>query len=603
MKNPEDIYKKKKAKYLDLLKGQSAKINKLSSLRLIIALAGIVNIMFLYMTKNYIPINYILPIYLVLFTYLVVRHNKVKREYEYSCALHSINEDALIRLKGDWKSFKDTGIEFKDDSHSFSSDLDIFGQGSLFQYINTTTTAMGRQTLSKYLTHPCESKDQIITRQEAIKEVSTKLDWRQSFMTEGMMISEKSYKRKNNLIEGLYKFVETKNENYTKPWLIFGVSLLPVISIIFILLYLVNIVPYQIPLLALSMQAFISVFKNKERSKNLNLVYTYKERIKAYSKMLSQIEGENFKSGYLLELKNKLINSDKSTASKQIKKLEKITDNISNRSNLAFIIINILILWDYQCMISLELWKKNSGGKIRNWLETIGEFEALSSLSNIRYDNPSWSTPIIEDKPYHFTAKDLGHPLLGESRVCNDLKIDDLTKVLLITGSNMSGKSTYLRTAGINLVLAYAGAPVCAKEFNCSLFNIYTCMRVSDNLEKNTSSFYAELLRIKEIVDASKNQNVFFLLDEVFKGTNSHDRHEGAKILIKNLLENNAIGLVSTHDLELEVLEKESNKRVRNYHFEEYYKNNQIYFDYKLKQGISTTRNAMYLIKMVGIDG
>jgi DNA mismatch repair ATPase MutS len=174
--------------------------------------------------------------------------------------------------------------------------------------------------------------------------------------------------------------------------------------------------------------------------------------------------------------------------------------------------------------------------------------------------------------------------------------------VLLITGSNMSGKSTYLRTAGINLVLAYAGAAVCAKEFACDVFNIYTCMRISDNIEKNTSSFYAELLRIKEIVDESKTNKVFFLLDEVFKGTNSQDRHEGAKILIKKLIENKAVGLVSTHDLELGVLEKESDSEIRNYHFKEYYEDNKIYFDYKINTGISTTKNAMYLIKMIGID-
>ena len=253
-------------------------------------------------------------------------------------------------------------------------------------------------------------------------------------------------------------------------------------------------------------------------------------------------------------------------------------------------------------MIALESLKKKSGKLIKTWLDTIGEFEALSSLSNLRYDNPDWTFPKITDKPYYIRARDMGHPLITENRVCNDLKIDGPTRALLITGSNMSGKSTYLRTAGINLVLAYAGGPVCAKEFHCNIFYIYTCMRVSDNLEKNISSFYAELLRIKEIVDESKRSKVFFLLDEIFKGTNSHDRHEGAKILIKRLLDNNAIGLISTHDLELGVLERESSGKVRNYHFKEYYKNREIHFDYKLNPGISTTRNAMYLIKMVGIN-
>ncbi|WP_066496661.1 MutS family DNA mismatch repair protein [Abyssisolibacter fermentans] len=597
MKNPLKTYKKKKNFYHNLLKKESRTINKLSSIRLIIALVGIVNIVLLYITKRYHIINYILLVYVALFIYLVEKHNKVKHKNKYTSALYKINEDALKRLNGNWNNFKDTGLEFQDDSHSFSSDLDVFGQGSLFQYINTTTTYMGRQALRKYLVQPCRSKDQINKRQESINELSVKLWWRQRFMVEGLVTSDKS---NNN--DDLYRFAEAKYETYTKLWLIIGVRLLPAISIGFIILYLLDIIPYQIPSLAVVLQTLILMFKNKERSKNLNLVYKHKDSIKVYSKMLDQIERKHFKSKYLLELKDKLIDADKRTAHQQIKKLEKITDSISNRSNLAFIVINIITLWDYQCMIALERWKKKSGILIKTWMETIGEFEALSSLANIRYDNPDWTIPKIIDKPNYIVAKGIGHPLLTDKRVCNDVEIDDSTKVLLITGSNMSGKSTYLRTVGINMVLAYAGAPVCAKDFCCSIFSIYTCMRVRDNLEKNISSFYAELLRIKEVVDASKEKKIFFLLDEVFKGTNSYDRHEGAKILINKLLNNKAIGLVSTHDLELEVLEKESNKRIKNYHFEEYYKNNKICFDYRLKPGISTTRNALYLIKMIGID-
>ena len=201
------------------------------------------------------------------------------------------------------------------------------------------------------------------------------------------------------------------------------------------------------------------------------------------------------------------------------------------------------------------------------------------------------------------SAVDLGHPLLSEKRVYNDVSIKDPSNILLITGSNMSGKSTFLRTIGINLILSYTGAPVCAKAFSASIMEIYTCMRISDNLEESISSFYAELIRIKMIVSASKEgKQIFFLLDEIFKGTNSLDRHTGAKILIKQLQSCGAVGLVSTHDLELGELEKESAEKVKNYHFREYYKNDEIHFDYKLRPGVSTTRNALYLIKMAGLD-
>jgi DNA mismatch repair ATPase MutS len=251
----------------------------------------------------------------------------------------------------------------------------------------------------------------------------------------------------------------------------------------------------------------------------------------------------------------------------------------------------------------LEAWKEQAGRSLNTWLQALGDFEALASLAVIAHDYPNWCIPEVEETPPYLKASQMGHPLLTEDRVCNDLAILPQAGILLITGSNMSGKSTLLRTAGVNLVLAYAGAPVCAAAFRCSLMRIYTCMRVNDNLEQSISSFYAELLRIKMIVAAAKQATrpVFFLLDEVFKGTNSQDRHTGAKILIKQLKRLGAVGLVSTHDLELAELAAES-KGIINYHFREYYQNDRIHFDYKLRPGVSTTRNALYLIKLAGID-
>ena len=244
--------------------------------------------------------------------------------------------------------------------------------------------------------------------------------------------------------------------------------------------------------------------------------------------------------------------------------------------------INILTLWDYQCLINLQRFKKASGASLKSWLEVIGEMEALNSLSTIAYEHSDWAMPKFQAGSPIFKAKNLGHPLLGSNRVYNDVHIEKSQNILLITGSNMSGKSTLLRTTGINLVLAYAGAPVCAENFYCSIMDIYTCMRTSDNLEKNISSFYAELLRIKKLVTATENKApIFFLLDEIFKGTNSIDRHTGAKVLVSKLSTENALGFVSTHDLELGDIEN-TNKKVKNYHLKEYYKDDKLYFDYKL---------------------
>lgn len=598
MNTPKKSYERRKNYYAKLLEKQRKALKIIGGLRLFVALAGLGNLVFLYISRSR---NLLLPIllaYTAIFIYLIIKHNQVKCRERYTFALFKINDDSLKRLKGEWTSFDDTGEEFADEEHNFSGDLDIFGKGSLFQWINTSTTFMGRQSLKRYLTQLCSDKDQIYKRQEAIDELAKKLWWRQRLMAQGMSISQETYDPKL-----LYKWIYEKNEFYLKTWVIMGVRLLPVISILVVLLYFItDNMSYYYPTFILGIQTLMLKFQNKDRSKILNGVYKYKNNIKAYRQMLKHFESKNFKSKYLKQLKNNLINSEEQRAYEQIDKLEKIVDNISNRDNAMFIFVNIITLWDYRCMIALERWKMKSGVLIEAWLDIIGEVEALSSLAVIRYDNPDWARPKIMDEPSYFKADDMGHPLLTQKRMTNNLKFEDQTRVLLITGSNMSGKSTLLRTAGINLVLAYAGAPVCAKSFYCSIMKIYTCMRISDNLEKNISSFYAELLRIKDIVKATKNkEQVFFLLDEIFKGTNSQDRHEGAKILIKNLLRNDGMGLVSTHDLELGIMEK-NNKSIKNYHFQEYYKDDEIYFDYKLKPGVSPTRNAMYLIRMAGID-
>lgn len=317
--------------------------------------------------------------------------------------------------------------------------------------------------------------------------------------------------------------------------------------------------------------------------------------------MLEHIEKIEFESKYLNELKARLINNENYNAVTAINKLSKIYDKMSDRNNTFFIIINILLLWDYRCMIEFEKWKSINRRSLKKWIDTIGEFEALSSIANIVYENPDWVMPVISHKKNVVIAEKIGHPLLNK-RVCNDISINNRKRILIITGSNMSGKSTFLRTIGVNLILSYIGCSVCAKKFECSIMDIYTCMKISDNLEKNISSFYAEILRVKMITDSIKNDdNIFVLLDELFKGTNSKDRHDGAEALIRQLGSKGACGLISTHDLELGNLEYEYDK-VKNYHFKEYYKDDKLKFDYKIREGVSTTSNAMYLIKMVGIE-
>jgi Mismatch repair ATPase (MutS family) len=509
-----------------------------------------------------------------------------------------INEGSLKRLKGEWKNFEDAGEEFINNEHNYSKDLDILGKGSLFQYINVANTYLGRKKLKEILLAPNYNIEEIYDRQEAVRELSANLGWRQRFMAEGKIAT----KKKENP-ELLFKWGKEVSSLFCSKKFIIMSRVLPVITIGIILIYfLMGNIPDYFTLIPIGIQVIILKFNAKESNRILNLVYKYKNDIEAYSKMLSLIEKKKFKSKYLLKLKKNLIGEGELTAIQQINKLSGLANLISDRANFLYQVINVITLWEYHLLFRFEGWKKEFGGCIEQWLEVIADIEALSSLAILKHDHPEWIMPEIRDSFLIFKSKSIGHPLLTKKPICNDLEMRKEERILLITGSNMSGKSTLLRTAGINLVLAYAGAPVCAENLCCSIMNIYTCMRISDNLEENISSFYAELLRIRQLMDATKRKEpVFFLLDEIFRGTNSKDRHTGATVLIEKLSKEKALGMISTHDLELSDIEKR-NSKVKNYHFREYYKNNQINFDYKLRPGVSTTRNAIYLMKIAGIE-
>lgn len=350
------------------------------------------------------------------------------------------------------------------------------------------------------------------------------------------------------------------------------------------------------------MQIIINIWGANKVNKILDTVYAYKTKVGVYQRLLQVIEKQNFKDAYLLELKADLFNAD-IAASQKLKELDNIVGAVSFKYNpIVFFIINNLFFWDFHCVFALEKWKARSGLALRKWVINIGIYEALVSLAMILQLNPKWCFPKFDQAQLFFMAEEMGHPLItDQQRVTNDLKIDN--QIAVITGSNMSGKTTLLRTIGINLVLAYAGAPVCARNFESSIMEIYTSMRISDDLNSGISTFYAELLRIKMIIDFSKNERpMIFLIDEVFRGTNSRDRVIGARNVLLNLNKFWVIGLISTHDYDLCELEKDKSGRVVNYHFIESYTKDEIKFDYRLKPGSCKTSNAKYLMKMAGIE-
>lgn len=568
----------------------------LSILRLVIVILAIGTTYYLYKNRlfEYIFIGVIL--YIGIFIVVAYFHNRrLQEKMKYEIVI-DVNQKGIKRIDGTWREFKDKGEEFLEDSHSFASDLDVFGSSSLFQWINSTNTKFGRKRLADILKlNEMPKRDEIIERQNAIKELSTKVDWRQKLIIESTF---KNVGRDD--VEGLISWAKDKKK--VSPALKFIPYLCIALTMIAILMTIMKVIPFTYLILLFMFNYLVVKILTKDLGEIVSLFHKHQKDIGAYSNLLRLIDEEQFNSDYLNKLKSKMNNKENIDCTKEMKSLKNLIDWIGDSSsNAYYLLLNVTILSDTFIIRNLESWREKNGKYLEGWLEIMGEFEALSSISSIAYNFESFTYPTISEKDEIYGVN-IGHPMIGEKAVRNSFSLKGKEKVSLITGSNMSGKSTFLRTIGLNILLSYIGAPTFSESFNCGVFNIYTCMRTKDNLEESISSFYAEILRIKYLIEAAKSgEKVFFLLDEIFKGTNSMDRHEGAKVLINQLVSSGGIGLVSTHDLELCELEKTKEWLV-NYNFREYYDNNKIKFDYKLRSGGSTTRNAIHLMKLAGID-
>ena len=595
MINPQKYYEEKINDMNEKLKVVEKKSSMLSYGRLIIAIAIIALAYYFYTTNNIKIGGIVLGILVVIFIAVAIVHNNIINKKKKMLAILEYNQRGIKRINGNWKEFQDCGEEFINLKHNFSSDLDIFGKNSLFQWINTTKSAFGREKLASILRiSKLPDNVKVINNQEALKELSEKREF-----CEKIYINSDYSKDIKESSKNLLMWMESDEKTtFTHKYISY---LFISITLIFIYLTLSG----RLPVNYLILDLFINYLVVKLITRNLNdtidIILKSKKSIIQYGDILNIIENEKFKSKKLKNLKSKLV-SDNEKCNDEMGKLRNIINWLGDsRGNAYYLLLNVFMLSDIFVLYNLEMWRIKNGKKVREWLEVLGEFEAYSSLSNLVFENPNWSYPeVTADESLQCIQ--VAHPLLGEKGKANDFTLQGEKKVALITGSNMSGKSTFLRTIGFNMVLAYIGLPVKAKKFSCGIYSIYTCMRTQDNLEENISSFYAEILRIKLVIEAAKNgETVFFLLDEIFKGTNSKDRHIGAKVLIEQLVKENGKGLVSTHDFELCDLEN-VHKWLTNYNFQEYYLDNKIKFDYKLRSGRSTTQNAKYLMKMAGID-
>jgi len=591
----EEFYKNNIEKSSKESSAVSTKVNVVGWSRLaVLILYGLIDY-FLYRENKIGTIVIVTIFFIGVFLTLVIYHNSI---FEYKNRLDlliKINEKGLKRVLGKFRQFKDKGIEYLEEDHPFTNDLDVFGNNSIFQYINSTVTKGGREELAKLLKREKVLNNiDIKERQEAIRELGQKAQWRQKLIVEGKL-------KKSKDMDLLSLIQWSKEKEASSPLRVAIACTFIFITVFSIYLAIKKIVPESFLILDLMVNFIVLRILSKSMAKEINLFDSIKASVSGYSKILGLIEDEKFDSLYLISLSSKLKNNN-SSCKEEMKKFSNILDWAGNsKYNAYYLILNVVIFSDVFLMKNLEKWRERNGEKLENWLEVMHEIDALSSIANLSFENETWAYPVILNEN-EIEGINIGHPLIGEKAVKNTFSLRGEHKVSLITGSNMSGKSTFLRTLGVNLLLSYIGSPVCAEKFSCGIMNIYTCMRTKDNLEESISSFYAEILRIKILIEACKRgEKIFFLLDEIFKGTNSKDRHIGAIVLIKQLLEYGGVGLVSTHDLELCALEEES-KNIINYNFREFYENDKIKFDYILRKGKSETQNAIHLMKLAGIE-
>ena len=534
---------------------------------------------------------------LIIFIRLVYKDLANKDAIKHLGHLIEINKDEIRATEGEYFQFAD-GAMYLPKEHFYAADMDIFGHASLYQLLNRTGSDMGAAQLADWLLNPAKQAA-IIERQSAIKELTNKMNWRQDIQAYGR---ETNIRRSTFEKLMVWVYEPTLFLQFTHwKWLRI---VLPAIILSVVTAAIAEWIPLNVMYIFLLLYATIAFQINKIISPLHDKLSKIVDELDALFLSITLIEKEKFGSVLATRLQQNFI-SNNETASAKIKKLKKILDRLDIRYNIVLSApLNLLLLWNLQQALDLEKWKKQYAADLQNWFNTLGVFETLNSFAAFHFNNPEYCFPVLEEKHFFIEAVKLGHPLINKNkRVNNFIEIDDRGKLFLVTGSNMAGKSTYLRSVGINIVLAMAGAPVCADSFRLSPVQLISSMRIADNLEESTSTFYAELKKLKTVIDSvNADEKVFILLDEILRGTNSLDRHTGSEALIKQLIRHKAAGIIATHDLALAEMKTSFPDNILNYHFDVQVNNEELYFDYKLKPGVCNSLNASILMKKIGIE-
>jgi ABC-type multidrug transport system fused ATPase/permease subunit len=556
---------------------------------------------------NYLPFFFwwVAAALAVAFVVLVIWHARVDRTERRVAAALAYHRWALLRIEGKFAEYPSRGERFRSDDHPYSADLDVFGEASLFQLLDSTHTRRGEELLARWLTEP-DPLAEVRDRQEAVRELAAREGVREELAVLGALI------RVDKPDPGpLLAWAESPSVVSALPFAQVAAIALPALLGLFFVLAQLDIVAERVVLFAALGQWVYALSLLPKVEPIAGAVSAREGALIPYRAMLELLARERFESPLLQRLQEKIGSSKEfgRTAGEEIGKLSSIAGFLDARQNEVFrFFIGPLFLWDLNCVLRLEKWQARAGRRVRSWLDTIGEFEALASLAAFAHDHPETSWPTLSDQAA-FEAKALGHPLIDpNARVTNDVRLRGRGSALLVTGSNMSGKSTLLRAIGTNAVLALAGAPVVAKELVMAPVGLRTSMWARDSLAKGVSHFYAELEKLKRVVDGVAGERpLFFLLDEILQGTNSRERIIGARSVLRHLLEKGAMGAISTHDVGLLDLGPDLDSRVDKVHFEEQVSDSEngksaMSFDYTLRPGVVRSTNALRLMQRVGID-
>ena len=599
MSEIKHTYQQKYQQYLTLSKEYAKKNTQISIFRLIWFLLWMLGI-YLSTLISIVAVSFSILAGLMGFIVLVIWHNKILKKKKTFEIKRDINLFEIKALENDYSNFEN-GEEFINENHEYTHDLDIFGSHSLFQFLNRCFSPLGKQKLAWRLSAGFLTQQLITDQQKAVKELSHKFEWLEQFRVSGIQAIE-SQAKKGAPVKELSVWAK-RTSIFNAVGFKILVPLISLLSLFMLILLIRGDLSFSLFLFYMLLPLGLSGSYAKRINATHMELGKQSSALHQWKSVFKVVENESFDSPILKSLQTDLKEGEEH-ASIAIKKLSSLSQAFDTRLNLfGWFVLNYFSLWDILQSIRLENWRAKYGADVEKWFDVLAEIEALVSFATFKYNHPKSIFPDVIDNGFIYDAKDASHPLIPEkNNVPNDINFPNLGSFNIVTGANMAGKSTYLRTVGVNLILSMAGSVVLAKELKIKPIKMFTSIRTKDNLAKNESYFYAELLRLQSIIEElKKGAPLFIILDEILKGTNSKDKEMGSKALVAQLIGLQAVGLIATHDLQLGSLKTSFPEYVQNRCFEVDIKDGQLHFDYKLREGISQNLNATFLMKQMGI--